>query len=293
MPSPQHEQPAGGSDRLDRLYDEYVDRRLADSRAWYDRKRGRKKRLGLGIRIVAIIAAGVGVLVPIIASLVVDEHGAPRIQPGWASVAILVGAGLVWIDRFLGGTSGWIRYMVTLLEVERLRDQARIRWTMLRAAREGDEPNVEQVREALEFVRQLNDEATGLVREETESWAREFRDSLAEFDTVLRSRARTLAPDAPGTAAAAAPTEGGLTVIVSNADEIVGCTVTVDPDTTAAVERSCPADRVAFVGVRPGPRRIVARGTIEGTDASGEAAAIVAAGSVVEVPITLVRHRNG
>ncbi len=172
---------------LNALFDSFVFQPMSENIAWYFDKRRTKKRLGRTIRILAIVAAGLAALIPVLAELWPDDWEV-RLSPAWGAVAILLGAGLVWMDRFLDGTSGWLRYVRTGLQAAELRDEAVLEWTEACSRWNGAQPDDQQIAVALTLLGDLNKRAHAVVREETAVWMQEFQDSLKQLDLMLQSR---------------------------------------------------------------------------------------------------------
>lgn len=158
---------------LARVYD-YVVAHAKDAEGWYTEKRRPKKQGGQLLRITSIVLLGIAALIPILSEVLVEE-GEPVIPAAWASVALVVAATLVGLDRYFGFSTGWTRLMTTNLRISRLRREFEFRWNELEAAAEtsGNEP-LKRLQLAHKFV-QAVDQA---VAEETSAWSDEFRAAL-------------------------------------------------------------------------------------------------------------------
>ena len=192
------------------VFETYVTDHITDSIDWYFHRRGRKRRLGFAVRLGAIAAAGAGVTIPVLASLWTDDAGVPMVSAGWTAIALLLGAGLIWVDGFLDGTSGWLRYATTGLALTELRDDAVLRWLAEETQWTG-EPDDAQITDALTLIRDLNAHANTIVREETAAWRTQFQgrcvsstDCCARGSTKVRRRwSRSVSATAPSAPRAA------------------------------------------------------------------------------------------
>ncbi len=267
---------------LQSLFELFVHKPIRETIDWYFRKRGRKRSIGLTIRILAILAAGIGVLIPVVSSLIKKDDGMPMIPATWAAVALLIGAGLIWVDRFLGATSGWLRYMSTGLRTAELLDRANLQW--LRLQQSWDQtPTDDQATHALHVMRELNAEIHALIREESDQWMEEFRSSLKQLDGMVKARIEASQRAAEQVQRSL---DTGLDVSVTNAES---ATVTLERHGEPPIERE--GTSVAFAGLQPGVWRIIVVGKRmeSGTlvDGGTETAVLLEAGMVSKMALSL------
>lgn len=185
-----HGDPSGS---LDRAAVNIVFEPVNGAITWYFRAKKSKKFFGQWLRIFAWLLGGVAVIVPIAAQIKLGSFD----DPAYASVAILVAGGLIWLDRFLGLTSGWLRYISAGQRLLELKDTFAVEWALVRAGWSGGVPTQEQVLATLNRFRELNAQIHAVVRAETEEWIVEFRDSLKQLDASVKARADEL-QKAPG-----------------------------------------------------------------------------------------------
>ncbi len=151
--------------------------------AWYMRKRTPKRIWGRILRVASILLVGAGVLIPILAQ-VYTHDGEPVIAPGWASLALVLAATMVALDRLFGFSTSWTRFIETNMRVERLRHDFEFEWQMLRteASNTGAGP-AEFLELAREFVLAIDD----AVANEVLAWTEEFKASLDTAADGLKS----------------------------------------------------------------------------------------------------------
>jgi hypothetical protein len=155
---------------------------------WYYGKKGTKRVFGRIIRIAAIASGGGAAMLPVLSELYPPTADGFSLRPGWAAIAVIVGAGLVWIDHFFGFTSGWVRYVSTALRLTEALDAFRFDMRKAALGWNGGKPDREQAVAALELCRGFVATVNAEVRAESDAWAAEFRGAIAQVDESLRSR---------------------------------------------------------------------------------------------------------
>jgi len=116
--------------------------------AWYlDKKR--PKRIGArALRLGAIVATTVAGIIPLLAQIS-TSNGQPQIAPARASVALVLAVALVGLDRFLGLSSAWMRFLTTEIQIRNTLQAFQLDWEIQRASWKGAAPSDAQVQEML------------------------------------------------------------------------------------------------------------------------------------------------
>jgi hypothetical protein len=172
---------------LGRLYD-YVTDQAERARTWYFGKRQWKKIGGYGFRAGAIVSIAAAGLIPILGEIF-ETGGVPYINPGWATVAVAIGALFVAIDKFAGFTSGWVRYILAGQQLARMEESFRFDWESSKLAWAGAKPSVEQAVAALAQCKGFLEDVNRVVEEETKLWATEFQSALKEIEKAAEATA--------------------------------------------------------------------------------------------------------
>ena len=167
----------------------YVSEVAEQSIAWYLRRKKEKQTGALILRLTAILATSLAGLIPILAQIS-STDGRPAIQPGWASVALLIAAASVVLDRFYGFSSAWMRFTGTELKVRSALHDLHLDWQS-RLAASGGSLRDEDVGPALAMCRAFVANIDGLVQDETAIWIAEFSNVVKEVDESARSHAET------------------------------------------------------------------------------------------------------
>ena len=151
---------------------------------WYIDKSVNKKKWSKAIRILAIAMIGIGSICPLIeATDVIHSFNLGQ----WGYVGFAIAAIFIGFDRFFGMSSGWIRYRLTIMSIDRTITEFEYSWTT-RMTKLGDrELSDEQLIELTTSLQDFVLKITDVIRHETENWAREFETNLAELQRIVKT----------------------------------------------------------------------------------------------------------
>jgi hypothetical protein len=86
------------------------------SKSWYKNKRAGTRKWSRGIRFCSIILIGLGGIFPLVGKN--WEKWGIDLTP-WGYITIAIAGIILFIDRFFGFSSAWIRYTSTEMEITR------------------------------------------------------------------------------------------------------------------------------------------------------------------------------
>jgi hypothetical protein len=165
------------------------------------------------LRTFAIILAGIGAVCPLLDAAIPDNAGVPLSQLGqWGYVAIALAAALVGYDKFFGLSSGWMRYMVTELSLQRTLREFQYDWNILSAQQAQQQPPQNNASTLLQRLKDFTLQVETLVRQETDAWVAEFQTNISELDKMLQAEAEARTP-------------GSIKVTVTNARDFEEVTI--------------------------------------------------------------------
>src|SRR5210317_1878014 len=116
----------GATASLEMLY-QFVNDECDRATKWYFDKKKTMKFLGYVFRVGSILALSIAGVIPILGEIY-EKGDVPGLSPAWATFALAVAGVLIFLDRFGGYTSGWIRYIRTAQTLSRLQSDFRIEW---------------------------------------------------------------------------------------------------------------------------------------------------------------------
>lgn len=248
----------------------FVVERANDAIRYYQFAKKPKKRWAIWLRMGALVFAGAAGILPIL-SQIWTADGRAMIPPAWASVFLTLAAGAVAVDRFFGFSSAWMRFMSSELRIRRLVDDFELDWEATRARWAGKKPDVTETQQMIERGKAFLALLADVVREETDQWIMEFRETLRQLDESART-------------AAAMETRGGIRVTITNGDELEnGWRLSLD----GGPLREYHGRTAALAQVLAGVHTIQARGTIEGRKVQAEGAIAVTRGEIADLELEL------
>lgn len=177
----------------------YVEREATQAIAWYFRKKTKKARTSVAVRYAAIFFTTLAGLFPIVKGVwpdLLDEIlSGPLLvlRPANSDLLVSLFAGLAGaclaLDQFGGFSTGWIRYIRTATELQKLLAEFRIDWAKLESLA-GVAPTQEQIEAMLGEAKKFVSTVRQFVLEETQQWAAEFERNLAQLEKDIKASAR-------------------------------------------------------------------------------------------------------
>ncbi|MFL5313238.1 MAG: SLATT domain-containing protein [Myxococcales bacterium] len=187
-------------------------RRASEAVVWYQRAKDRKRRPAIGLRFLAIVIGGLGTVTPIVVSMLSDPLG-KRLLPS-ASMFAAIAVGCVALDKFFGFSSGWIRYMSAMLELQDKIESFEFAWARERVKRAASSATAESQAADLDMIAAFVASISRAIRTETEAWAAEFKTVLAGQETALEAQRNATS--------IVARRRGALKVLAGNVDALDG-----------------------------------------------------------------------
>lgn len=152
---------------------------------WYRTYKVKKGRVAKTIRIAATLLLICSTLMPYMASLNAENKtNASLLYFGYLLAGL--GGGLLLLDRYYGYSNSWIRFVLTGQDLQRIRDTFIEHWQVV---------YVQQLPLTIDSFGTLIGEIStfrelfgGTVKAETETWAREFQQSMKELIDALNEQ---------------------------------------------------------------------------------------------------------
>jgi membrane-anchored glycerophosphoryl diester phosphodiesterase (GDPDase) len=175
---------------LEGLY-KFVKGRVTEAIKWYLKSKKSKKRCAILLRVISILLVSAAALIPILSQVILDKKGEQIIAPAWASVALVLAGVFVALDRFLGHSSSWIRYISTELRLQTLLDKFQVEWQCERSRWKETGPEDEQIQTMCAKAKEFIQQADKLILEETNTWIVEFQSAIKQIDALVKTKEET------------------------------------------------------------------------------------------------------
>ncbi|HNW98583.1 MAG TPA: SLATT domain-containing protein [Bacteroidales bacterium] len=175
--------------KINELYDQVIERIIFYTN-WYKKYKGTKKWWSKKVRLFAIILFLISSLVPIIFPLIKSDNYGWILNIGYITAAI--GGGLLFLDKFYGFSTGWMRINSTMLELGDARRD--IERTMLKEKIEHKADTIEGFIALLDVIKKFDDTVSNIVKAETDVWLKEFFGGNEELQKLLKTQTEQLKP---------------------------------------------------------------------------------------------------
>ena len=239
---------------------------------WYIKNKGPKQFFARWSRSIAI---GIGALVGIWAVFgqIFGTAAHPWVlNPMWSTVLAAVVAVLVALDRFMGWSTSWTRFIVAATDIRQAIAEFEFAWQQERLKWTTDPPTREQTQQAIEVVKRFALKVAQIVHDETAAWVAEFQSVLRQLDESAKVKAETT-------------TSPALNVTVTNGGDCDPPGWMLATDTGYSLVYT--GRTAAVAGLPTGNHVITATGKIAGKAVRAQKAVSLAPGAAVSVELTL------
>lgn len=156
----------------------------ARCRTWYWHSIRRKRMVSTRVRLAAFVLGAFGVTAPLIAAIGWDIS--ERLLWSQTAVAALALAGLAQLaDRVFGWSSGWLRYISTVIPMEDLTRQFELDWAGYFIALGTKQPT--EVKPLFDIAQRFEVEIAALQKRETDAWVVEFNTGLSALNDLVKT----------------------------------------------------------------------------------------------------------
>lgn len=250
---------------------EYAVFRARSNIKWYDNNKGYKRGTARTLRMIAIVATGIGGIWPVLVSLIHDMGG-PNISATWATVFIGLGAGAIAFDQLFGFSTSWMRSITTGMELRNKLEAFEFAWEIEKVKLEGKPLDFQQ---AQTFVKKADDfvaEVADVVWKETNEWITEFQNSLSAVN-------RKLAEEGQKT------TRGAMRLVVENGVQSEGGWCLFLDGREIDIYKN--TQTAAIADLMPKMYQVRITGKIQGEAVQNEGVYDIVAGKVTEIGLSL------
>jgi hypothetical protein len=158
----------------------------ADREKWYKDNVKKKTLPSKVIRFASIILIGLGGIFPLIGGSFKD----------YGYISIATAGVLLFLDRFFGFSSGWIRYILIEMEIGKRKKEFEIKWRieMAKIDLRNAEITIENAIELMNMLKDFSCQIEELVMQETNTWAAEFQSNISELQKMASEKMEALKP---------------------------------------------------------------------------------------------------
>lgn len=177
--------PENSSGSIDLLY-RIVQDKARGAIQWYWTKRNGRKRWAQILRGLAVAFAALGLMIPAAALVWPDRVPSPL---GYL-MFVLVGACLL-VNTVIGVSSGWIRYVISAMALQRQLDEFQLDWAGTMARIGGAPRGDDDIEQLLGKLRGFTGRVNEIVEQETRTWGAEFERDLARLEQLASARSQS------------------------------------------------------------------------------------------------------
>jgi hypothetical protein len=189
---------ASTKDNLQKVFD-YIDKVGGKAIGWYHKNKKPKKRWGRALRVLAIFLTAFAGLIPLLHKIDYLEKSTISvmsmdpttqinsivIDPAWSAVLIALAALAIGLDKFLGFTNSWVRFMTTASSLECKQQDFRITWEIAQV-KLGKSPTPSQIEGILTIAHKYLNEVCNDINKETQKWVNDFQAALLNFEKATK-----------------------------------------------------------------------------------------------------------
>jgi hypothetical protein len=158
-----------------------VEDRALDTIKWYLTEKERKAFWSRSLRVLAVIGIAIGAATPL--AMQISGH----VNLIWGYIAFGFAALVIGIDKVLGLSVTWARYMTTAADLQHDIYRLQLEWARI-SARSGEELDTFDVQAAWALLLDFSDAVADKVKTETLEWSAEFSSQLSALDSKVGSR---------------------------------------------------------------------------------------------------------
>ena len=157
--------------------------------AWYKAKSRSYSSIARAVRVFLILLIGLGGLAQLLGGTKLLEKVLTFDFTAWSYLSFALAGGLFGFDKFFGFSSGWIRFITTELALERVVVEFDYDFALLRANAQEGALAAPQITAMLQRIKDFALQIEALVKQETDSWAADFQNSMAEIEKLTKTEA--------------------------------------------------------------------------------------------------------
>ena len=246
-----------------------VENKAVETINWYIKRKQYQSVMSKMLRLFAILLVLIGGLHPILLSL---DLGLPK-NAQYGYIAFAIAAACLSLDKFMGFSSSWIRYIKTAFDLQKALAEFQTDWVLMWAEVKNDSLDSKQQKKLLCRIKVFHTEIYTEIEHEFKMWASEFQNSLVQLQKDTQAK-REISRSRPGI----------MELTVTNAKHAQhGLNVKVDDLTVAHMT----GELLQIGHILPGQHYVVVHGTVDGKDVQASGRVDIVADETAELKLSL------
>ncbi|MES2679069.1 MAG: SLATT domain-containing protein [Bacteroidota bacterium] len=223
---------------------------------WYADNKKAKQWWSKVIRSGSIVLVGLGGIFPLIGNSLDNQHNISN----WGFICIALAGTLLFLDKFFGFSSGWIRYVLTEMDIRKQAKEFELRWQVevARLGNCGPDINCDKYIELLNLLKDFSTQIDTLVKQETALWASEFQTNISDLQKMASAKAEELRP-------------GSIKITVKNRAEYESISIRVG----GLEKKQLTGSEALIDGISPGSYEVILSGKNKNSEEKKIAAVVV------------------
>ncbi len=238
---------------------------------WYLKRKRSQSWLSQGVRWFAVLFVVIGGFSPLLSGMGEVTSLLPKGSnlDHWGYIFIALSAALVALDRFLGFSTTWMRYMTAQMALQRALEKFQLAWAVWRLSITDNAPTAEQHSAAIALLTSFQQQIGDVVDKEMQTWLSEFQQQLSALQAAVDKDKTERAPgNLVVTYSAPVPIDGQADIYVDN-----------------QLSRSTSSGAVILTGIAPGSHFVMVKAN--GGKLQGNATITLTAGQTAQTNIEL------
>ena len=195
---PQWTPPSWQPDQVQNCLDsmrQYVEADVEGAIHWYYAKKPWKAWASQLLKLLTLLATGLGGLLPIVSATGIFSSGLPEAQRQLRNLQVNqigyfcfgLAAAFLAFDKYFGYSTGWMRYITTAMSLETALRNFRLDWARTTSGLAGAPPSGAALETLLQKIQGFCVAARTLVEKETQAWVMEFQTNLSQLEKEARA----------------------------------------------------------------------------------------------------------
>lgn len=248
---------------------EEVENKAVESINWYIKKKKLKSIGSRFLRVLTILLTCIGGLFPILQGI--DLPYIQQVNAQYGYIALAIAATCMALDKFMGLSSSWMRYITTSFTLQKDLAEFQTDWILMWSEVKSDTPTKEQHKKILHRIKAFRLKILTEIEQEIQLWTSEFQSNLAQLQMSTREKREFYQP-------------GIIDLTVTNATcAKQGLNVVIDCLTVALMT----SPQLQIGHIMPGQHKVTVHGIVEGQDIQASHIINMIPNGIVELKLSL------